>query len=82
MDEIIGFKSAKQWEAWLKKNYSRPTGIWMRLHKKSSKEKSIKGARGPRLGTLLWMDHWAGQALRRIHKSLEILPTEAEKHVV
>lgn len=33
---ILIFKTAKQWEQWLHKNYKSSTGAWLRIHKKAA----------------------------------------------
>src|SRR6185369_4066777 len=33
---ILSFPSAAKWEAWLKKNHTKPEGIWLRIYKKGS----------------------------------------------
>lgn len=33
---IIIFKTAKEWEKWLNKNYSSSNGIWLQIYKKAS----------------------------------------------
>jgi uncharacterized protein YdeI (YjbR/CyaY-like superfamily) len=38
---VISFKTPKEFEKWLKKNHETNGGIWLRLFKKDSKEKSI-----------------------------------------
>lgn len=38
---IISFVSQKAFETWLKKNHSSTAGVWMRLFKKDSGEKTI-----------------------------------------
>ncbi len=42
--KIIGFKSAEQWGAWLSKNHSKSSGIWMRRYKKDSHRPSVTGS--------------------------------------
>jgi len=39
--EIISFKTAKELEKWLAKNHASSKGIWLRLFKKESREKSV-----------------------------------------
>ena len=38
---IMSFETAKQWENWLAKNYDIKDGVWLRIQKKDSKEKSV-----------------------------------------
>lgn len=38
---IIAFESPHEWEAWLSKNHNISQGIWLRLFKKASQQKSI-----------------------------------------
>ena len=42
--EIISFKSLDKWESWLAKNHSKSEGVWLRLSKKDSSEKTISYA--------------------------------------
>ena len=44
MDEVVEFKSTREWEAWLAKNHSTSGGIWMRLFKKNSGIIHMKGS--------------------------------------
>ncbi|HSP88428.1 MAG TPA: hypothetical protein VLN45_09865, partial [Ignavibacteriaceae bacterium] len=39
--EIIHFKSPKDFEKWLSKNYNSEKGIWLRFFKKDSEVKSL-----------------------------------------
>jgi len=39
--EVIPFETPKKFENWLKKNHKTSNGIWLRLFKKDSKQKSI-----------------------------------------
>jgi uncharacterized protein YdeI (YjbR/CyaY-like superfamily) len=41
---IISFQSATEFRAWLSKNQSQSDGIWLRIHKKGSEEKSVSYA--------------------------------------
>jgi uncharacterized protein YdeI (YjbR/CyaY-like superfamily) len=43
-NEILQFKSAAEWERWLARNHSRSNGIWLRLFRKGSEVRSVKGA--------------------------------------
>lgn len=38
---ITAFKSAKDWSSWLQKESLRSKGIWMKISKKDSEEKTI-----------------------------------------
>ena len=38
---ILIFKTAKEWEKWLDKNYSSSKGVWLRFYKKASGVTSI-----------------------------------------
>ncbi|MCL5031604.1 MAG: YdeI/OmpD-associated family protein [Bacteroidetes bacterium] len=38
---VLLFKSEKEWERWLDKNYSKSSGIWMKIAKKETGIKSI-----------------------------------------
>ena len=38
---VISFQSAKVWRSWLSKNAPASTGVWIKIFKKESKEKSI-----------------------------------------
>jgi len=38
---IIEFVSAKKWEIWLAKNYANSNGIWLKIFKKDSNEKTV-----------------------------------------
>jgi uncharacterized protein YdeI (YjbR/CyaY-like superfamily) len=38
---VISFQSAKEWRSWLSKNAPASTGVWIKIFKKESKEKSI-----------------------------------------
>jgi uncharacterized protein YdeI (YjbR/CyaY-like superfamily) len=42
--EILSFKTQKEFEKWLGKNHDKSNGIWLRLFKKDSGEKSISHA--------------------------------------
>jgi uncharacterized protein YdeI (YjbR/CyaY-like superfamily) len=39
--EILHFKTSEEFRLWLEENHLRPDGIWMRICKKGSKEKSV-----------------------------------------
>jgi uncharacterized protein YdeI (YjbR/CyaY-like superfamily) len=39
--EIRSFKRQKDWDAWLYKNHSKSPGIWIRIAKKASSDRSI-----------------------------------------
>ncbi len=39
--QILSFKTPKEFEKWLAKNHAIPNGIWLRLFKKDSGEKTI-----------------------------------------
>lgn len=38
---IIGFKSSMAFETWLQKNHESSTGIWLKIYKKDSGEKTV-----------------------------------------
>jgi uncharacterized protein YdeI (YjbR/CyaY-like superfamily) len=38
---VIAFQSAKEWRSWLSKNSQISKGIWLKIFKKDSKEKTI-----------------------------------------
>jgi uncharacterized protein YdeI (YjbR/CyaY-like superfamily) len=38
---VIAFQSAKDWRAWLSKNSQVSKGVWLKIFKKESKEKTI-----------------------------------------
>ena len=38
---ILAFDSARKWRAWLERNSSKSTGIWLRFFKKDSRVKTI-----------------------------------------
>jgi uncharacterized protein YdeI (YjbR/CyaY-like superfamily) len=38
---VMAFQSAKEWRAWLSKNHLVSKGIWLKIFKKDSKEKTI-----------------------------------------
>jgi uncharacterized protein YdeI (YjbR/CyaY-like superfamily) len=38
---VVVFQSAKDWSSWLSKNSQISTGIWLKIFKKDSKEKTI-----------------------------------------
>jgi uncharacterized protein YdeI (YjbR/CyaY-like superfamily) len=40
-NEVLSFKMAKEWEAWLKQNHARSTGVWLRIQKKGSAQKPL-----------------------------------------
>ncbi len=42
--KIISFKSLDKWESWLAKNHAKSDGVWLRLSKKDSLEKTISYA--------------------------------------
>lgn len=44
MEDVIAFKTIKEWEKWLARNHSSSKGIWMRRFKKASGVKDITGA--------------------------------------
>lgn len=39
--EIVAFKSPRDFRAWLAKNHSRSSGIWLRIYKKDSARTSV-----------------------------------------
>ena len=39
--EIISMKTSSQWECWLAENHGKVEGVWLRIFKKDSGEKSI-----------------------------------------
>lgn len=39
---VYAFVNAKEFEAWLNKNYQQPTGFWMRLYKKATNLPTIQ----------------------------------------
>ena len=41
---VIAFQTAKEWRTWLSKNYQVSIGIWLKISKKNSKEKTISYA--------------------------------------
>jgi uncharacterized protein YdeI (YjbR/CyaY-like superfamily) len=41
---VIAFQTAKEWRTWLSKNYQVSIGIWLKISKKDSKEKTISYA--------------------------------------
>jgi uncharacterized protein YdeI (YjbR/CyaY-like superfamily) len=41
---IRSFRNRSAWEAWLEKNHAASTGVWLRLAKKSSNQKSVSYA--------------------------------------
>lgn len=38
---VVQFPRRKEWELWLKKNHASPTGVWLRIAKKSSHTPSV-----------------------------------------
>lgn len=40
-DMVVAFKSQKAFEAWLAKNHAKVGGIWLRIYKKGSGEKTV-----------------------------------------
>ncbi len=40
-DEVISFSSQKAFESWLAKNHATVSGIWLRIYKKASGEKTV-----------------------------------------
>jgi uncharacterized protein YdeI (YjbR/CyaY-like superfamily) len=38
---VVQFHLQKEWELWLKKNHASPTGVWLRIAKKSSVTPSV-----------------------------------------
>ena len=38
---VIAFKTAKEWRTWLSKNSQVSTGVWLKISKKDSKEKTV-----------------------------------------
>jgi uncharacterized protein YdeI (YjbR/CyaY-like superfamily) len=40
-NDLLSLGSAKQWEAWLKLNHARSSGVWLCIQKKGSTEKSL-----------------------------------------
>jgi uncharacterized protein YdeI (YjbR/CyaY-like superfamily) len=38
---VISFQSAKEWRTWLSKNSQTADGVWLKIFKKGSKEKTI-----------------------------------------
>lgn len=38
---VISFQSAKDWSAWLSKNAQTSKGVWLKIFKKDSKEKTV-----------------------------------------
>jgi uncharacterized protein YdeI (YjbR/CyaY-like superfamily) len=42
----LSFATPKDWEAWLKKNHSDPTGIWLKIAKKDSGIRSVTYSEG------------------------------------
>lgn len=43
MDNVMQFKSSKEFERWIDRNHSASEGIWLRMFKKDSNTVSIKG---------------------------------------
>lgn len=43
MEKKVRFSSAQDFEKWLAKNHSTSTGIWLRMYRKGSTVKSVKG---------------------------------------
>ena len=41
---IIEFKTAERFETWLKKNHDSSNGLWLKIFKKDSREKTISYA--------------------------------------
>jgi uncharacterized protein YdeI (YjbR/CyaY-like superfamily) len=42
--KIKFFVNPKKWEQWLKKNYSKSNGVWLKFYKKNSGKKSLNYA--------------------------------------
>lgn len=40
-DPVLSFRSVKSWEAWLAKNHAQSGGVWLRIFKKDSGEKTV-----------------------------------------
>jgi uncharacterized protein YdeI (YjbR/CyaY-like superfamily) len=40
-DKVIAFKSQKAFESWLARNHEKVGGIWLRIYKKASGEKTV-----------------------------------------
>ncbi len=40
-EEVIAFKSEKAFESWLAKNHAKVSGIWLRIYKRASGEKTV-----------------------------------------
>jgi uncharacterized protein YdeI (YjbR/CyaY-like superfamily) len=38
---VISFRSAKEWQSWLSKNAGASTGIWLKIFKKDTGEKTV-----------------------------------------
>ena len=41
MEEVLTFKDAAQWEAWLASHHAQADGVWVKVSKKGSAKKSI-----------------------------------------
>ena len=41
---VIAFNSSDEWEKWLRENHSKSQGIWLRIFKKDSGEKTVSYA--------------------------------------
>ena len=41
----LAFASPKAWETWLARNYAKSPGIWLRIYKKGSGQRSITYAK-------------------------------------
>lgn len=40
-DPVLSFKSARSWETWLAKNHASGEGVWLRIFKKDSGQKTV-----------------------------------------
>ncbi len=43
-DPVLEFKTAKAFETWLMKNHEKSNGLWLKLFRKDSEQKSISYA--------------------------------------
>jgi uncharacterized protein YdeI (YjbR/CyaY-like superfamily) len=39
--DVLSLRSTREWEAWLKLNHARPSGVWLRIQKNGFAEKSL-----------------------------------------
>jgi uncharacterized protein YdeI (YjbR/CyaY-like superfamily) len=43
-DSVLEFRTPRDWEKWLDKNYENPDGVWLRIAKKGSKSPTVSYA--------------------------------------